>query len=259
MRRRQNLVTFSHDHHHALVQARRLRNTADGPEALTVAAAFLLFFDAETARHFREEEELLFPCVVGFEEAHELLTKTLVEHQQLRSRTKRLQQLVVAGAEVVEALNELGVLLEAHVRREERQLFPLIERLVDEATLAGLPLAHRDAVEAAGAEQTATSTRGLASEELNATVLSWNAGTGPAEHVNEERDVLIAVLEGSATLKIGDKAQELIRGEALIVAKGQRRKITAGEDGVRYLSVHRRRLPLRIQRSIANPGSRSKD
>lgn len=249
MRRHRSLVAFSHDHHHALVQARRLRSAGNGPEAVEVAAAFLRFFDVETARHFREEEELLFPLAVDFEEAHELVAQTLVEHQRLRARVMRLRQLVVAGEEVVEPMNELGVLLEAHIRREERQLFPLIERLVDEATLSGIPPARRDEAGAGGAERTATSTRGIASEELNATVLSWNAGTGPPEHVNEERDVLIAVLDGSASVKVGDTARELSRGEALIVARGELRKITAGEDGVSYLSVHRRRLPIQIQRS----------
>jgi hypothetical protein len=31
-----------------------------------------------------------------------------------------------------------------------------------------------------------------------------------------------------------------------IIAKGRRRKISAGRNGVRYLSVHRRRPPLLI-------------
>ncbi|MGN6170262.1 MAG: hypothetical protein ACTHQQ_19140 [Solirubrobacteraceae bacterium] len=36
---------------------------------------------------------------------------------------------------------------------------------------------------------------GAASADLNATVLEWRPGNGPAEHVNEERDVLYVVLE----------------------------------------------------------------
>jgi hypothetical protein len=39
---------------------------------------------------------------------------------------------------------------------------------------------------------------GTESEELNATLLYWRAGEGPAEHVNDERDVLVVVLAGSA-------------------------------------------------------------
>jgi quercetin dioxygenase-like cupin family protein len=90
---------------------------------------------------------------------------------------------------------------------------------------------------------------GIASEELNATLLEWRAGEGPAEHVNEERDVLLAVLVGSAVLRTDDDERELVAGEATIIAKGTQRKISAGRDGVRYLSVHRRRPPLQITRA----------
>jgi quercetin dioxygenase-like cupin family protein len=86
----------------------------------------------------------------------------------------------------------------------------------------------------------------LTSDELNATPLSWRAGTGPPEHVNEERDVLVVVLDGSATLSIDGDERKLAQGDSAIIAKGRRRKITAGRDGVRYLSIHRRRPPLQI-------------
>jgi hypothetical protein len=58
--------------------------------------------------------------------------------------------------------------------------------------------------------------------------------------------VLVVVLEGSAILRIDGKDRPLERGETLIIAKGDARKLTAGPNGVRYLSVHRRRPPLQI-------------
>ena len=64
-------MPLSHDHHHALVEARRLRCAAEGPGSSTAASAFLRFFASETVGHFRAEEELLFPTVVDFPEAHE--------------------------------------------------------------------------------------------------------------------------------------------------------------------------------------------
>jgi quercetin dioxygenase-like cupin family protein len=88
---------------------------------------------------------------------------------------------------------------------------------------------------------------GAASEDLNATLLSWRAGEGPPEHVNEERDVLVVVLGGSATVTTDVDERELAVGEATIIAKGLRRKITAGRAGTRYL--HRRRPPLEIARA----------
>jgi hypothetical protein len=40
----------------------------------------------------------------------------------------------------------------------------------------------------------------------------------------------------------------------MIIAKGRRRKISAGRHGVRYLSVHRRRPPLQIARASSRDG-----
>jgi hypothetical protein len=93
-----------------------------------------------------------------------------------------------------------------------------------------------------------------ASDELNVTLLSWNACTGPPEHVNEDRDALVVVLDGSATVRIDDEEYELAPGETTIVAKGRKRRITAGRDGVRYLSVHRHRPPLQIARAASEQG-----
>jgi quercetin dioxygenase-like cupin family protein len=235
MKRHPALVALSHDHHHALVEARRLRRAAaaDNEPAVAVAAAFRRFFAAVTVPHFREEEETLFPLVVDAEEARPLLLEALLDHQRLHSLTAALD----GSADVRRSMRELGERLEAHVRLEERELFPLIERLAPEE-LDGLDDADKPR---------AGPVWGAASEDLNATMLAWSAGGGPPEHVNAERDVLIFVAEGSATATVDGEERELAAGEALIVDKGRRRKITAGAGGVRYLSVHLRRPPLEIQ------------
>jgi quercetin dioxygenase-like cupin family protein len=249
MNRHPALVPLSHDHHHALVEARRLRRAAGTPESAAVATAFVRFFAEETTRHFREEEELLFPLVVDLDEARELLVQALLEHQRLRALTARLQQIVAAGWETDGIMRELGELLEGHVRLEERRLFPLIERRFEDVPEPQPPF--REKVRAVGPDESRDAADWLASDDLNVTPLTWKAGSGPPEHVNEERDVLVVVLDGSASLCIDAEERELARGEAAIVAKGRRRKITAGRDGVRYLSIHRRRPPLQISRSAA--------
>lgn len=90
---------------------------------------------------------------------------------------------------------------------------------------------------------------GAASEDLNATLLEWPAGAGPAEHVNAARDVLYVVVAGSATLTVDGEARELRAGEATIVDKGASRALVAGPDGVRYLTAHIRRGGLEIKRA----------
>jgi quercetin dioxygenase-like cupin family protein len=87
---------------------------------------------------------------------------------------------------------------------------------------------------------------GMASEDLNATLLAWPAGHEPAEHTNTEVDVLVVVLEGSGTAIVDGQRHELAPGALLSIEKGSSRAIAAGSDGLRYLSVHRRRGPLQI-------------
>jgi mannose-6-phosphate isomerase-like protein (cupin superfamily) len=89
---------------------------------------------------------------------------------------------------------------------------------------------------------------GAASADLNATLLEWPAEGGPAEHVNEELDVLYVVVAGSATLTVDGEARELGVGDATIVEKGSRRALVAGPGGVRYLTAHVRRPGLQLKR-----------
>ena len=87
---------------------------------------------------------------------------------------------------------------------------------------------------------------GAESDDLNATMLVWPAGDGPAAHVNDSRDVLYVVLEGDATLMLDGEPHTVAAGDALIVDKGVRRALVAGTDGVRYVTAHVRRGGLQI-------------
>jgi quercetin dioxygenase-like cupin family protein len=247
VRRHRALVPLSHDHHHALVEARRLRRGADDAEPGAAAAAFLRFFSTETVQHFREEEELLFPLAVGFDEAREPVVQALLEHQRLHALVAELDARLADGRPPADVMRELGQLLDAHVRHEERVLFPLLERLVADQALEALPIAAREAPgETSASAGGQGPVWGAESEDLNATLLAWDAGSGPPEHVNTERDVLVAVLEGSATVTVDGRALQLAPGDAVIIDKGRARRITAGANGVRYLSVHLRRPRLQI-------------
>ncbi len=85
---------------------------------------------------------------------------------------------------------------------------------------------------------------GMQSDELNATLLAWPPGGGVAEHVNDHLEVLLVILGGSARVTLDGAEHELATGNLLLLPRGCTRAITAGGDGVRYLSVHRRRGPL---------------
>jgi quercetin dioxygenase-like cupin family protein len=87
---------------------------------------------------------------------------------------------------------------------------------------------------------------GMASADLNATLLAWPPGHEVAEHTNSELDVLLIVLEGAGTAEVDGLEHALVPGSALLVEKGRSRVIRAGPEGLRYLSVHKRRGPLQV-------------
>jgi quercetin dioxygenase-like cupin family protein len=87
---------------------------------------------------------------------------------------------------------------------------------------------------------------GMASAELNATLLAWPPGHGLVERSASDLDVLLIVLEGGGTAEIDDREHALVPGNALLIERGRTRAIRAGADGLRYLSVHRRRGPLQV-------------
>jgi quercetin dioxygenase-like cupin family protein len=236
VKRHPALVPLSHDHQHTLVRARELREAAGaGEEARREAATrFLRHYAAAVVRHFREEEELVFP-LLPLQPPE--LDRVLSEHQRIRALARRLRD-EPDGA----TLAELGSLLEAHIRLEERKVFELVQQAVPEAELASLHLAPREErPDARGPVW------GAATEDLNATLLVWPPGEGAAEHVNGTRDVLYAVLDGSATLTVDGEPHELRAGEATVVEKGRARGLVAGGDGIRYLTCHLRRGGLQIR------------
>ncbi|MGH7832785.1 MAG: hemerythrin domain-containing protein [Candidatus Binatia bacterium] len=130
--RHPSLITLSHDHHHALALALRCRKQAlgqiqpAGAEGLRHRAnEFRSFVESSLTSHFRAEEEVLFPFAESsVPEAREIIAVLLEEHREIR----RLTALLAAEDRLSKFLFDAGDVLERHVRREERELFPLIER-----------------------------------------------------------------------------------------------------------------------------------
>ena len=245
VKRHPALVPLSHDHHHTLVRARQLRRAAvdaDDDTLAEVAARFRSAFAGEVTRHFRDEEELLFPLLAEAEgPPAEALVQAAMQHARIRALVRRLPDR--------EAAAELGALLEEHVRLEERELFPLIQETVPAERLNELDLPVRneeDTVVDLLARDGEGPLWGTASDDLNATLLAWPAGTGTPEHVNEERDVVVVGVAGSGTLTVDGKAHPIGAGTAAVVGKGSRRAIEAGPAGLRYLTVHRLRGGLSV-------------
>jgi hemerythrin-like domain-containing protein len=92
------------------------------------AAEFKEFFAHNLVNHFRAEEEVLFPQLGSrVPESREIIDLLLREHEQLRSAMPKLD----AEEGLAKLVFDLGDLLERHIRKEERELFPLFEDHAD--------------------------------------------------------------------------------------------------------------------------------
>jgi hemerythrin-like domain-containing protein len=149
VKRHPALIPLSHDHHHGLSEARRLRraSTADDAARRVAVERFLRFYGDETVGHFSVEEELVFPLLVGCgEPAEQLVVKALLEHQRIRSMAAGLEAAHATGDADPSLMRQLAELLENHIRFEERQLFPVLEQSVSDSTLTRTGSCLRDAV-----------------------------------------------------------------------------------------------------------------
>lgn len=133
MKRHPALEQLSRDHHHALVAAQRLRRTQESTSH-AARAGFLDYWRAEGKHHFREEEETLFPTLAQFADPYQpLVARVLVDHVRIRRLAEDLDYEFS-----LDTAHTLGAELEQHIRREERDLFPLIEQVVPEHELVRL-------------------------------------------------------------------------------------------------------------------------
>lgn len=145
MKRHSALIPLTHDHHHALTQVRKLRLAAKGTDddRLGKAKQFLDFFHTDTLKHFREEEEVIFPFVADVAEAREALERVMIQHLQIHSLVHSLKGEVEEGISRPETLLRIAGRLEEHIRFEEKVVFPLIESIVG-ADLGSVTLAPRE-------------------------------------------------------------------------------------------------------------------
>jgi hypothetical protein len=127
---RSRLATLFAEHADGLVLARGLRECTDetAPEA---AAKFLAYWNVRGRAHLRLEEEILLPAYAESADAHHpLIARVLCDHLVLRSEAAQL-----AGRATPARARALGTCLEEHVKLEEGELFPLIERALSVSAL----------------------------------------------------------------------------------------------------------------------------
>ena len=131
MKRSSILQPLSREHHAALTLAKACERAALSGDVAQVGLACqraIRAFSAELEPHFQLEEQSLLPLLQS-PETQPLVQRTLADHQQLRALLGGLQQ------HDTDALCSFGTHLTAHVRFEERELFTVLESLLQEREL----------------------------------------------------------------------------------------------------------------------------
>ncbi|MDI9835290.1 cupin domain-containing protein [Streptomyces sp. KAU_LT] len=83
--------------------------------------------------------------------------------------------------------------------------------------------------------------------QLDANVVHLPPGGRVDTHVEPELDVLLLVVTGDGTVTGPDGDTPLTAGALLWLPRGSRRALAAGERGLSYVTVHRRRPGMTIR------------
>ena len=140
MKRHSALIRLSRDHYFGLLLAQQMKHGAapyKGYPEDTEGKIRYLFSDYEEKLkpHFAAEENILFPSVKNVSpEISSLVDELISEHRDIFI----LIEGVNAADDKKEQLNKIGVLLEKHIRKEERKLFELIQQRLSEDELKEL-------------------------------------------------------------------------------------------------------------------------
>jgi len=144
LKRHPSLHPLSQHHHFALIQALGMRRAAEAPPEKRNAAVerqaekFVAFWHKTGVVHFREEEEVLLPAYARHIRLDQDagIMRLLADHAEIRAAVqdfedRRTKKLPIEA----EAMAHLAKLLHDHVRFEENDVFPRIERALGDENL----------------------------------------------------------------------------------------------------------------------------
>jgi len=139
MKRHEALIPLSHDHHQALRLAQALlKKSAPTKRGMQTPEEKLndgkRTYELELIDHFKHEEEIVFSAAKGRDpEMDAMIEDIVLQHQKIKSAVLSLEE-----GDLVENLDRLGQLLIAHVRQEEREVFPKVEEVLTKDELENL-------------------------------------------------------------------------------------------------------------------------
>lgn len=144
IKRHESLKPLSRHHTHALHIALKLSRIGTDKSLLTpeeMKKELSEFWDPNGQQHFREEEEILLTTFARYASIDRPeVTDMLLEHVTIRSL---IDTILCSSTIDIKTMHKLSVILEKHVRKEERIIFPMIEKALPEEVLIKLaPYLH---------------------------------------------------------------------------------------------------------------------
>jgi hypothetical protein len=133
------LRDLSDDHHTGLVLARRCKQAASAgaePSAEATWQHVREVFRSDLEPHFQIEERLLVPALEAIGE-DALAAQIREDHAALREQRD-------GGARDPQSLSRFGVLLQSHIRFEEREIFDPVQNRLPKAALEAIAAACRE-------------------------------------------------------------------------------------------------------------------
>jgi hemerythrin-like domain-containing protein len=136
MLRDKSLIPLSHQHQQALALCVRIdRGQPISGEALQLWQEEIeQHFENEIQFHFSAEEQALFPIARHFPELVPLVEELIADHSSLRESFSQAKQRAMSA----EAVPAFAQHLSTHIRKEERQLFERLQKLMSREELAAL-------------------------------------------------------------------------------------------------------------------------
>lgn len=133
LKRHPALIPLSRDHHFGLLLCWKIRtgmSRSISPDRMARYTCY--FFDHHLATHFHEEEKFLFNLL---EKKNEKRKEAERQHRKLRRLRLKLEEIPARQAVT---LGQIEKELEAHIRFEERDLFPYLQQQLTKEQLAGI-------------------------------------------------------------------------------------------------------------------------
>ncbi len=121
-----------------------MRRAAEAPVDKRAAAVerqaekFVRFWHKSGHVHFREEEEVLLPAYARHTrlDRDPEVIRILADHAEIRAAVRDFEERLAAKTPIAaEEIGRLGKLLHDHVRLEENEVFPRIEKTLGEKQL----------------------------------------------------------------------------------------------------------------------------